>query len=320
MIKESIDLTTNRDFRKDSQSSPAVYYKHKQLPWKTAGDFEPAELDTLNYEYINNNMISSNTLFSFTNTWDDNDIFEGRFINFIDTNDMILNRTTTTYVTNLEYTSSWNNNSSIITYKYQYLHKGEPMSIFPTGHRDYIKQHRMIELPYGIQQYYPKRKITYCKECNSKIADVPWNNTMYECFNKICDNCKEKEKKKDLHSKIFYKKKTSSRNHFNGRDFITVPCISRRIPMVKEERWIPKRYIVWNDEPDRRFVLRRYREQEQRREKYVYYKGRELRRREEPWQPKGRISQSYDTIFDNTDWRNMLRMRVNNMKKKGKQQ
>jgi len=46
------------------------------------------------------------------------------------------------------------------------------------------------------------------------------------------------------------------------------------------------------------------------REKAVYYKNRELRRREEPWQPKGRVTQDYDILFEDTDWRDMLKKRI----------
>ena len=47
--------------------------------------------------------------------------------------------------------------------------------------------------------------------------------------------------------------------------------------------------------------------------RYVYYKGKGkegLRRREEMWQPNGRVPQDYDEIFESVNWREMLANRM----------
>ena len=47
--------------------------------------------------------------------------------------------------------------------------------------------------------------------------------------------------------------------------------------------------------------------------RYVYYKGKGeegLRRREEMWQPNGRVPQDYDELFESVNWREMLANRM----------
>lgn len=45
----------------------------------------------------------------------------------------------------------------------------------------------------------------------------------------------------------------------------------------------------------------------------VYYRHRELRIREEPWQPKGRVPQWYDKIFDSMNWKDLFQERVESL-------
>ena len=42
----------------------------------------------------------------------------------------------------------------------------------------------------------------------------------------------------------------------------------------------------------------------------VKYKGREVKRREEAWQPNGRVEQEYDKFFDKVNWKDLIKKQI----------
>lgn len=286
-MKESIDLTERRDFR-EVNTTKSVKYPHKKLPW---GYTDKNGLT----ERYNKERNSLYTTFDGSSTWISHDS-EGDFILnnnlFIDYN---------TYNFDLSF------NTSNLTYKFKYdypfddLNKGD---IFPTGKRDYIMSHRKIDI--SESKYIKKLKL--CVRCKQKISIVPWVESSI-----VCKNCYEKDSKRHDDTRIRWIPKHVRDMSFSDDYFKVIPCLSKRIKMEKLEREIPKRYIVWDKKSTEKFIRDFFSNKEENKtikEKSVYFKGRTVQRREELWQPKGRIIQEYDNMFDNTDWRDLLKKRV----------
>lgn len=327
-MKESIDLTEHRDFREDRVAkSPVKKYPHKSLPWVKAGDFELAEKRPQSY---NSNFIYSTSTRDLTwnirwNDLDDEFTIDDT-VRFIDTftNDPMIRAATTDRESGfIRAAEKWISSSSYYYYDSDRIidRKLEP---FPMGNKKYIIEHRKIEIPVPKYARFHVKNSYSCRSCHAKIARTPWHDTI----NSLCDTCMEKE---ELFDRLYmmkrhniFRKKSGKKCQIGRRDlvfeedrFSSVPCLSRRIPVEKKKRVFPKRYNAINHPyyvdagrlynmlfDDHRPVTTSMRKLA------VYYKGRELRRREEPWQPNGRIRQSYDTMFEDTDWRDMLRHRL----------
>ena len=324
-MKESIDLTEHRDFRGDGTKSPVVY-PHKKLPWKkTTGDFDLAEIRS---------NISSRRVNSITIDGSEDLVWNISSIDWTDSfqsnEDQTLDQLSSTFRLrrsrfNNRTSSTLSNMVNTVTYNWVdtstlYMYDGETLTIrtenekyedFPTGKRDYIKSHRAIKTV-RPRKYYKRPCV--CSNCKNKIPRTPWNDDTSK-WHPLCETCKEKEKKsfnkKDRWSTDNLGKHSLTRSykiHQHGM----VPCLSRNLPMEKVEKDIPKRYIEWRDMYTRDFIYDFFEQKrpESMRRKAVYYKGRNVQRREEPWQPKGRIRQDYDSMFNNTDWRDMLKKRI----------
>lgn len=319
-MKESIDLTEHRDFRDNGQKSP-VRYPHKKVPWKSAGDYELAEIVS-DSGYIS--FRGSDDSFTINNiTWnsffrlahEDEDIH-----NSIDSLSLWTrenqNFSNTTSISR-RASWKWSDSSSVyVTYNESdmYLDFSEQHGYtdFPTGKRDFIKSHRRLQPITPVRKYYKKQ--CYCEICKNKIPRTPWNDSS-SVWKPLCEKCKEdearklKDRKNWLSSKLGFGSFTRS---YKIKSYGTVPCLSSNIPMEKVKKEIPKRYIEWHEMYTPEFIYDFFQQQKPKsiRRRAVYYKGREIGRREEAWQPKGRVRQDYDEWFDNTDWRDMLKKRI----------
>lgn len=309
-MKESIDLTENRAFRNNTQNLlNKKSYQRKRTPWKKAKPDELAESSS-GYEL-------SSTLYTSTNssTWIDNSTSIDDWFGY---NDLSLSSTTNTI--NLSWLNSpyLRDNSSMSNFLVKYYGNGSitisssesytDFSVFPTGRRDHVKLHRLPENNKKYQTEFKK-----CR-CGEKISKAPWNDK-YKC--KQCVEKEEAQKESKYKEMSFMHEYFKKKNRYCS-DVIPVPCLSRDIPM-QEEKKIPKRYKEWdyyNDEFISEYIYDLFgRNKDRRRKKCVYYKGRELQIREEPWQPKGRVPQEYDELFDSTDWRDMLKKRIGNLER-----
>lgn len=325
-MKESIDLTEHRDFREDRVAkSPVKKYPHKSLPWIKAGDFELAEkrsqlYNSSNYFY---STTSSNQR-TWTVRWDEEENILDDVTDVVQSfMDVSNSFSTTSDLRYIRAAEKWLSSSSFYYYDSDNL-IAKKLSVFPLGHKRDIIENRAIEFNTPKYASHHIKHSYRCKNCGTKVSRTPWHDS----FNCICDTCKEKEDRLDREfmferHKVF-KKKSGKKCQIGRRDlvfddqkFASVPCLSRRIPTEKKERIFPKRYNVL-DTPyhvDRGRLYNMLLDMRQdvkvpMRKRSVFYKGRELQRREEPWQPNGRVRQDYDRIFEDTDWRDMLRHRI----------
>lgn len=309
-MKESIDLTERRDFRDSGEKSP-VRYPHRLLPWVQAGDFELAEKRSSGRITLSN--ASTWTTMTDRIEWNSFDI-NNDDDNFSSFSTSITDSSTRIFHS-LNNTSAWMDYSGLyieygadgfISYN---MHDKEKLVDFPLGHRDYIISHRKpIE---NKPRFVTKQK--FCNMCKSKIPRTPWSYTT--SFSRaLCIDCKEKDERE--FEKTWRDKTIKINKPLFKQKGGYVPCLSRNIPMEKLEKRIPKRYIEWHEMYMPKYIYDVFdRTDSGIRSKAVFYKGKELRRREEPWQPKGRIPQEYDSWFNNTDWHDMLKKRIGTLER-----
>lgn len=217
-------------------------------------------------------------------------------------------------------------------------------NVFPCGHKLDITAKRQPEEV--VDKYKELREGKPCCICGRKISILPWRkprvsekngHSLWSITEFICESCYEKEQKeKEIfiifpcdepdvdfeHEETLRLIKRWKSSHQDLRSNTTqyskifgdVPCISSDIKMdariVAGNRY-PKGYKDW-DYMDDYETEQNYRivKQHMSKDLKVYYKGKGaegLRRREEPWQPHGRVPQPYDRLFDRIDWREMLR-------------
>lgn len=310
-MKRSIDLTENSNFANHTIKN-GVYkkrYRHRVTPWERgAGEQEPAPLekisgmtDMLYLKTTNSNHTNDYFDWTTTSTTDNFNFTMGNFYEIGDDNTITIDASIDS-MSNTRY----------------YL-KINPKYVITN------KQKRR-RLPSGIIN--PKSSYTRftscCKKCNKKVVTLPWRGGgKYGPY--ICDECSNKvepehhEESKDVRIRKRWSKESDNKliRLYDRRIgdylyYISVPCISSDIPDELEQpqyRKYPKRYKVWDNCCD--YVCEENGNKSMR-DNAVYYKGRQPKRfgREQPWQPKGRVSQDYDTIFDSLDWRKMLCKRI----------
>lgn len=307
-MKDSIDLTENQAFQNNSIKRTSAKYPHRTLPWERADVLDSAKRKFDNHFNQFNYSITDTTN---NYTWSvrfDNSVNNNLTTNVSVSMNVYENDTYTDSFYNIQSEfGSVDNTWTLSQDNYSYtIHMNEDIlkSIFPTGHRDYIKLHRKKEI-----FEYEKVEKSKCKICGKTLLKLPWyKKEDYLLFNMCEKHFKECNEEKSLHKRMrWYSKKVTNYIRTKNDMFVTVPCISRRLPKEKLKRIFPKRYKCWEEIYDpiyrpRNKVIK---------DNAVYYKKYKQKYfRGGPWQPKGRVDQVYDDIFDKINWREMLINRV----------
>ncbi len=349
-MKREIDLTERNDFSSFGDSrviqEGKKSYRHKSTPWKRGADDESVPLkDGNGYYYTSTSTISSSTIdvgLSFNGTSTHSWAIDRFNTNF---NDQLVQFTLNkkrhrdeldSYVYNVSYNLNSNkyicytSDGSIV-----YL-SDRPTNdnIFPTGKKEEIKALRYAKI---IRDKYKEEKKTYtCDCCGKRFKVKPWGGYNTDDYKILCDECyktilaKNETKKSYPRDKILVDRWAGSLpNRFTSNFYRIAPpmhmthhrlfqVIAFDIPSLSsdmKDEFIQPRYPEGFREWDYEDVYEEHVMDFNRRidDKKVYTKGqsrRGLRRREEPWQPNGRIDQPYDQMFDRMDWRDMLKLRL----------
>lgn len=285
-MKETIDLTENRDFRNHGIGFLRKY-NHLSLPWKiTKSDFLSLQLtNTRSVSYSNSDIIIENLDELSLETYDN-------YTNFSTTNDY----TTHTYtINNKKYDWSYITNLKV-------LYFNNDKKDFFTGKAPNIKE--QIKLRNSTDLILSNYFGAYYNNRGKNFINQNWKIHYISTMNKpLC----KKRNLKDI-----------------ARGFSSVFCSSKEIPPKEIPPFYSKdiskrhkkRFICWLEYEMKEFIYDFFgRKVDKRRQKYVYFKGKQLERREEHWQPKGRVGQEYDIMFESLNWRNMLRKRINELEK-----
>lgn len=328
-MKREIDLT-ERNYFSNADVGIAMtrkWKKHRYLPWERAGSSEPARLKQvfrLNTNTEGMHVISTTTtgnssiesVFSTTGT----NVLQFNTVNIDHIQQTLMSGGSATILNDGRTILSWHDDNyfnwkpygydvnSLLMYKQRNMKINE--RIFPCGNKEYIKKTRLNNIV--IDKYKKYREPKYCNYCGHRIKNLPWREMK---TNMICEHCIELEKhiiyfnyeKEDIKTR-YSRLKNRWRKSIRGRNinklvFTTVPCLSSEIESEFNIRKVSKRFIAWNEY----FTV--YDEIPIRPVKKIYYKGKSripLRGTRTLWQPKGRIRQSYDRIFDSMNWRKML--------------
>ncbi len=346
-MKRDIDLTENNDFSsfngfREHKDYKKNYY-HKSIPWKREAEDKPASLK-YEGEFVN---IGSLTLQSSTVT-DSIDIWDGG-ASWSSIN-LTSSPISTSINGNLNITTnnrSYSSDNMVIHYNFEdqkvswkikngtfeaYPNISNDPDEFYTGHVSDIKNKRSLLMKRS--KYYKNNIIYNCSVCGKSFKDKPWSHHKRSSFryddNQVmCNECYEIESNLKMNNNIkdalekvtdrwckevgySYSRRLLRRIPEKSRIIFDVPCLSSKIPDEFIKREIPHRYKEWEYEEtfedDLKYIFGELRERNK-----VYTKGKskqELRVREEPWQPKGRVRQNYDAMFDRMDWRDMLKLRI----------
>lgn len=281
-MKRSIDLTEHEDFRLPAERKNKNFFVHKKVPWKIVGEHDNAERG---YYHDSSYSVSYDLDKWFTISYNDRSNY------YIDASN--------------KYYAFSKAKKSISEYV---------NDTFPTGYKKDIvlDLHAMMQLKNIVKKESKyASKIKYCNKCGSRLH-VNFNEKLI--VYKGCPVC-DTDTTKDDHMLIKNDKdpvdlwrtiKISTNRFFTQRCyydeiFEDVPCLSSNIQKMTKYRVYPKRYIEWRDKmccTDKKNIQN------------VYSKNQRIGRRQEPWQPNGRVRQSYDLLFDNTDWRDLLKYRI----------
>lgn len=345
-MKRDIDLTENNDFSsfngfREHQDYKKNYY-HKRTPWKREAWDKPASLK-YEGEFVNIGSMSLQT----STVSDAIDIFDGGAL--WSSINLTSSTTSTSSNLNVNTNnSSYLSNNMVINYNFEdkkvslkikngtfeaFPNIGNDPDEFYTGHVSDIRNKR--SLPMKRSKYYKNTIIYNCSVCGKSFKDKPWSHHKrsgfrYDGSQVMCNECFEIESRlkinnnytKDTLEKITdrwckevkysHSRRLLRRALEKTRIVFDAPCLSSKIPDEFIKREIPHRYKEWDYEETFEDDIK-YSFDELREHKKVYTKGKskkELRVREEPWQPKGRVHQNYDEMFDRMDWRDMLKLRI----------
>ena len=322
-------------------------YRHKSTPWKRGADGESVPLkDDNGYNYTSTSINSSSTSLDVGLSFNDTSTHSWAIDRFnTNFNDQLIQFTLNKNrhgdeVDSFVYSINYNLNSKkFICYSSDgsivYLND-QPANnnIFPTGKKEEIKALRYTKIL--RDKYKEEKKIYTCDCCGKRFKVKPWGDYNVENYKILCDECyktflAENDTKKSYpRDKILIDRWAGSLHHGFTNNFysLTRPmhiphnrlfqAIAFDIPVlssdIKDEfiyPRFPKGFREWDYED----VYEEHVMDFNRRidDKKVYTKGksrRGLRQREEPWQPNGRVDQPYDQMFDQMDWRDMLKLRL----------
>ena len=319
-MKTTIDLTENNKF-KDKEIRSRYRHYRKRLPWKENYKDECVNLKPLD-EFIPYTTFSYNPS---TTDW------------LISMND---NRLSSAWRFIQHETSSTYSNSSFHT---TYYHSDDSQYNFRIDKYTYsISSTEIVkykEAKYNIKKYGDfytgcvksirglyKNNVNKDKErkynsnsiCNScckeiKGAAIFKDNSYVNVDRYICDKCKDRNRR----SKYMYRRhKTGIRmfqpdNYYNAirvDEEPTIPCVSNDIPQDRENpKYAGHDVLLYYSLYEYDSVLNN---NELRHALYkanrVYKKGQSLHGRQQPFQPKGRIRQDYDELFNKLKWKDMI--------------
>ena len=324
-------------------------YRHKSTPWKRGADDESVPLkmiDSTGYFYTTTSSNSSSVGLSMNSSFTSNHAWRLRF-NHIndDLSDNVMRFTINKNrhgdeVDSFVYSINYNLNSKkFICYSSDgsivYL-SDQPANnnIFPTGKKEEIKALRYTKI---LRDKYKEEKKTYtCDCCGKRFKVKPWGDYNTEDYKILCDECyktilaKNETKKSYPRDKILVDRWAGSLpNRFTANFYRIAPpmhmthhrlfqVIAFDIPSLSSDMKdefiqprFPEGFREWDYEDVYEEHVLEFNMHTDKNK--VYTKGqsrRGLRRREEPWQPNGRISQPYDQMFDRMDWRDMLKLRL----------
>ena len=276
-MKESIDLTENRDFR-DGDNITILNQSNvkniKSTPWVNGVDPDlPASLKpkNLSYYYIDNMDFSINNINIRTDEF--NNIQFNEITSSLDFD--TLSSTTTNRNFRIRYTENdyveFINSGSCTQKLYYTQTKITPSNsmVFPTGNKNKIINSRF--------KFTKKHSslIHKCSICGTKYISYGTVNS-HNCYTLMSG-----KNKRNILSKLKRSKKVKLDNTYNSY-----------------HGYIPWRGSLWSNFYNTK------------NKNYVYHKGMTLGRRAEPWQPNGRIPQDYDELFDSLNWREMLQKRL----------
>ena len=254
------------------------------------------------YSYNNSNWSSISTDNNITFSYTDTDIVD------IDFN--------TTYPHNM-----------MNTYTYKISNKNTSKNeIFPIGRRDEINKNRKREIK--VSKYHDYIVKSNCYICNKPISKAPWNYDK-NTFKFSCIECDRDDgfiyKNKSLTKRWYQSDKYNRRGGLilftnDKYNFSDVPCISNNIEHEYVEDY-PHNFNILDEYSIPLYKNSRYKEvdiDEPPYEKLVlkhalYYRGMKIRNGRDPLQPKGRVPQEYDDLFDNIKWRDSLNKRLEMM-------
>ena len=339
-MDQNIDLTENGIFGVHMYDTEGIY-NHRTLPWEKDEKNGLVELSSnvnpftrfkprndyfisldrwLNNVNIlssrNNNMSYVSTLYDYTfNT----------SIDFIPTYYMSsVDEYNTVDIRDIDESSAYPS----ITKKFDLFSYGTGeaniMKVFPTGTRDEINNNRKREVKES--KYHKYLVKAECYTCGKPISKAPWNYKD-DTFTYTCESCdkdvdipfKEYSLKKRWYGNKSFMRRRLSFNRFDDEEvFSDVPSLSNEIEHKQPIAYIHNRNILnlYSFYEDRSTY--RHKEVDIDEPPFskkvlddaLYYKGKKKPRIRDVLQPRGRVPQPYDEMFEKLDWRESLDKRL----------
>lgn len=316
-MNEDTDLTEKRYFRNKYKDPLSVKRNFPRLPWKVSDDeFTDLLKNKSDYEHYQLEFDTDNNF------------------NYIITSNYPVN-----YWIKVDKNTKYS--SSNVKNKYKNFPTGKvgDIRLYNNIEKDAstsdnndlsIAMKRKNDLLKRLNENDKYDRIIHCCKCNRvfTISELLFNEVSNkEHFGLFCDECYQKAKKESKLIKpeeMWYKlennasyRKYNRRFSIRGRllpsSKISIPCLSSDIKPHKCAKYKineMQEYYHYYEEKPLNFTIRENNGIINR-ENCVSYKGRgELRWRESEWQPKGRVSQPYDDIFEDINWQNMLKYRL----------
>ena len=319
-MKTTIDLTENNKFR-DKKLHSRYKNCRKKLPWKeNYSEEECVKLELNNgftpyasFKYnpsttewlisMNDNRLTSHWTYTNYSTMDtvSTDYFSTSF--YINTDSGYNFR-----LGKYNYTST----NVDIGYK-ETKHNIKNYGNFYTGHVKYIRElYKNCIDKFNVKRY---KSYSICNVCCEKIKGpaIFKDNSYVNVDRYICDKCKDENRRARYRFNrnregigMFHPEKYS--NAVRSNKAPSIPCISNDIPQDrKDAKYAGGNTLLCYSLYENDSILNN---NKMRHELYkshrVYKKGQILSGREQPFQPKGRVRQQYDDLFNDIEWKDMI--------------
>lgn len=275
-MKTNIDLTENRRFSEVHITINDIKSNKKSTPWEHGVDPDlPAKLKKNNHDYTY--IFNNGSRLDFLNLIDD----------------------FSSSVTDIAVVDTWHDlNDSIFSTTSYFT---DSTTTTNTTTTNWMKNNKKLYGLYKISEYDRGFPTGHKYEIiNSRTKSTKKNTLVCKCYN--CGKKIINYKDLRLSSRCDCIKSNNTRK--NDLKYLD--------KYDENFHYYPHKRLPWHiwDIPFSWEELRM-----ERHKKIVYYKNRQLRRREEPWQPNGRVPQEYDELFDSLDWREMLRGKIQSIMK-----
>ena len=235
-------------------------------------------------ELFNNNSTSGN---SWTNTLINNDILSSNTSYYRDNHHGIFSYfgedTDGKYISvKINYTEE---DSDVVSEDDSFL--GDYCN-FPTGKVKEISSKRKRGKKFLSKSIENYNKLRTCNACKKTFRRPPYSDAISDYLCKEC--CKEEKHKRHLESiKV-------------GKSWMTLR--ESRLNSAFNRDKLSSRFLPWDmydlEESFEDYILKNH--------VIVKKKGMRVGRRQNPWQPGGRVEQPYDKAFDDLTWRKSLEM------------